>query len=331
MSAHKILIIGIDCLDYYLVKKWKLQALQLTSTGYYLVKSDDRYTPILWLTLLSGIDVTKYGYTSQRISRSKRLKNFISVFLSLLNKDLFSYLKYEEGNIVERIRKLYFNYIKKILIKALIFGNKSLSFKEKISYYLFLKSLSTEKAPKKILKKTPLYLAYKKNLKVLSIEFPPLNDNIYRIIRNTLYFLIDAPESLRRYILEKIYKGTEVSLKLILNKIKNYDIILWYTPYIDILSHMYYKPRNLKGLLRLYIGYSKINKLIGKFLSKIKDNNLAIIIMSDHGYDPLLMDHSYYGYWSTNIKINNIKTHQDLSYFIGNKIFKIIKSKNEKE
>ena len=63
---------------------------------------------------------------------------------------------------------------------------------------------------------------------------------------------------------------------------------------------MFYKPKNLRYMLKLYTVYRKLSNEIEKVVSKVY-NDAIVLIVSDHGYNPARQDHSYFGYWSINL------------------------------
>jgi hypothetical protein len=93
----------------------------------------------------------------------------------------------------------------------------------------------------------------------------------------------------------KNYKEDKLKLLSILDK-DGYDLIFWYTPFIDSISHFYIGKK-----LTLMKYYLEINKLVGE----IKRNNpdSKIFVISDHGMEEVERGwgmHSDYAFFSSN-------------------------------
>ena len=63
---------------------------------------------------------------------------------------------------------------------------------------------------------------------------------------------------------------------------------------------MLYKPKNFKYIAALYSTYKKLANLIAESIPSRSD--LCILMLSDHGFDPINQTHSDYGFWSMNVK-----------------------------
>ncbi len=303
LESKKIIILGIDCLDYNLIRKWRLDHYVLDSFGYHFVGSD-LYTPIIWAKFLTGIDVTKYGFNSKKLSLIKRIKTLYYIrYLVRIFKKVIDKSPQCNGKCTREVNGIPLFDMKNTVSKFIMLDNYSrLSLNEKVVLKLLVQAAYSERLPRKLLRRTFIYEAINKGLRVLLIEFPPINDNIYSLIRNTLYFYIGAHPNERQVFLDYVWRITESTLDILLKNLDNYDIILWYTPIIDIASHMFYRPKNLAYMIRLYTIYKKLGKRIERIISKIYDEAI-IMIVSDHGYNSAKQDHSHFGYWSINAKI----------------------------
>ncbi|AMQ19535.1 hypothetical protein A0127_06625 [Thermococcus peptonophilus] len=90
----------------------------------------------------------------------------------------------------------------------------------------------------------------------------------------------------------------------------NYELIFWYTPFLDELSHFLIRKK-----LRLMNVYIDLNKLAKKISEKLDDGDILYII-SDHGMEPIPGDprggdHSDHGFFSSNTG-ETIEKPQDL-------------------
>ena len=314
MKRKRIVIFGIDCLDHYLIHKWDLKNYYaLDYSGSHFAGSD-LYTPVVWAKFLTGIDVTRYGFNSKRLSVIKRTKSVyhIRYFLTLFGK-IIDKLSQRNNRRIKNVSEGSLFDMRNVFSKFITLNNyNKLSLNERIVLKLLMKAAYCERLPKKLLRRTFIYEAMNKGLRVQLIEFPPINDDIYSLIRNMLYFYIDTPPNERQIFLDYVWKTTELTLDILSRRLNEYDLILWYTPYIDIASHMFYKPKNLAYMTRLYTAYKRLGDRIKWLISEIRDSTI-ILIISDHGYDPIRQDHSSYGYWSFNIEVA-IKPHSILDF-----------------
>ena len=319
LESKKIIILGIDCLDYSLIHKWRLDHYVLDSSGYHFVGLD-LYTPIIWAKFLTGIDVTKHGFNSKRLSLIKRIKTLYYVrYLAHNFKKVIDKFTQHDDKRIREVNSISLFDMKNTVYKFITLDNYSrLNLNEKVVLKLLVKAAYSERLPRKLLRRTFVYEAINKGLRALLVEFPPINDNIYSLIRNTLYFYIGVPPNERQVFLDYVWRITESTLDILLKNFDNYDVILWYTPIIDIASHMFYRPKNLAYMIRLYTIYKKLGKRIERITSKLYDGAI-IVIVSDHGYNPAKQDHSHFGYWSINAKImRKPRTVLDFSPLIKN-------------
>ena len=314
-KINKVLILGIDCLDYNLVLKWKLKNYRLRRFGYYFV-GYDLYTPIIWAKFLTGEDVTKYGFSMKRLSRIKRFKSLyyaqypLQILLNLIGRirkrKTSENVVYSE-KLLERVRgicdfKSIIMHISTMIHRNAYLSFRNLKLRQRICLSLLLKAAEVEKLPAPLFKKTFVYHAIQRGLKVLIVQFPPINDTFYALLRNLLYFGLDTSFYQKKLFVDSLWKVTNRSLNFVLKNLDKYDIILWYTSYIDITSHLFYRLGDYKSLLQLFVAYRKLNSKIGKVLS-ILNEDTAVLLISDHGYDPKRHDHSFFGFWSSNFPI----------------------------
>jgi len=286
----KLVLIGIDCLDPYLVSHWRLKRYySVGPTGFHFV-GFDLYTPIIWAKMITGLPVEKYGYSSRQLSRKKRLLSLY--YLGYLVSKMTSPHKQKKTNTSPGRE----GAIKTAVRKAI--RGDDLSLLEKVAIGLLSKAASVEKLPRKLRRKTIIHYAASKGLRPWAIEFPPFNDHIYSVLRNMLYFYIDSAPSEKKLFLEYIWELTTRTLNLLIQCIDRYDVILWYTPYIDTASHMYYRPWNIRDMTKLAAIYRRLGNLIREKLLSMLNDDWFIVIASDHGFNPSRQDHSHYGYWS---------------------------------
>ena len=101
---------------------------------------------------------------------------------------------------------------------------------------------------------------------------------------------------------------------------KDYDLIFWYTPFLDRVGHRFFHKK-----LQMMMLYMEINNLVKDIKDIAKDAYLYIV--SDHG---MMLDqetkrgvHSNYGFFSNTGEL--IKKPQDLYHLLKEKATKVIK------
>ena len=272
-TNKRIIVLGIDGLEYSLVKKWQLKNLMQKAyckmdLSDYLVK----VTPPIWGSMLTG----------------KIDKEIMKVWIRAAQYvDLKSDVKQKWWAKTVTIALPY--------IPPLI--------KNKIIYRLL------EKMGENPFEVTSNYVKEKKIPNIFQFFKKPWNNGIPSYGR-----LDNTPE--RRKLFEKAVGGDKK--KLIDYEIKKYnkdksqlfsaldnkkyDIIFWYTPFVDSLGHIYIgKP------LKLMKYYLEINNVVGEV--KARDNNSNIYVVSDHGMEEVERGwgmHNNYAFFSSNTgeKIN---------------------------
>ena len=283
----KVIVLGIDGLDYGLVERWNIEEFKQKSYGKHDVtiairKGDPIYTPLIWYSFLLGKPSYLYGLTLDYISYKR-------------NKESYGFLAplYE--------------------IRFKLFGRRKIGLRKllkKIGLYNSSKLLKTNKLvesiPRDVLKDTFVEVARKKGFRVLIKDFPGINDKFYERIRLSFLRYFDASLEVKVTKLNKLMQYAIESLNEVFENIRNYDLILYYTGIIDEAQHMLYRKGRLRMITLLASYYKKLAKNIGllnrKYSHELK--NTAILIVSDHGYDPHEHTHSKYGIWSLNISVH---------------------------
>lgn len=144
----KLLIIGLDGLDYDLVMRWGLkQYLQKYHGKHYVGFACNLYTPILWGMFLTGINVEKHGYSLKEL-RDK------------WKQDIWKY---------SFLRKLY-------LIRKKLLPMKKLSIRPLLVKLGLVRPYPPSILPKHLLEQTFTLELKRKGLKVYAIEVPGFNE-----------------------------------------------------------------------------------------------------------------------------------------------------------
>ncbi|MEB3779292.1 MAG: alkaline phosphatase family protein [Desulfurococcales archaeon] len=281
----RVTIIAIDGLEYNLVEKWNINTFKQKYYGKHDVTvavkpGEPLYTPLIWASFLLGEPSYIYGYTD-KIMKKKRGE----VGYSGILKYLF-YIKFS----ILGTRQLK---LREILLKLGLF--KSDKIKEKAHII--------ESMPSHLLKKTFIQKAIDNNLKVKYNSIPSMPNDKYAEYRVFLYKYFNSSIKDRILILNKLYNETESDLNNILNNINTYDLVIYYTPLLDEAHHMLYRPNKPIAMVHLRRYYKLVEKQFLRIVNSINYNNSLVLIVSDHGYDPSTHEHSNYGFWSSNLKL----------------------------
>ncbi len=279
----KVLVLAVDGLEADLVKKWNLKGLMQKEWGihdvYSVVGEEGKiYTPIVWGAFLLGESPLQKGFTYEDMFK-KRMKIGYGILypLYVLRKKLL-------GG-----RKLG---LRKFLIKIGLFNV------ERIRKH----AAKIEKLPEALIEKTVVEEARKMGYRVWVKEFPSLNENKVAEFRAYMgvYFSEDLQTRLKH--LENVYSFTLDLFEEAVEAFKDNDLVLFYSPIIDYANHMLYRPKALKLMVHLATFYKRINNLVEKTSERLSGEG-AILVVSDHGYDPVKHEHSRYGFWSSNIAL----------------------------
>jgi len=81
----RLLILGLDGLDYDLVTRWELKIFMQRVFGkHYIGDLRDLYTPIIWSCFLTGLNVEKHGYDLESLKRKRNIDAFKNKYLRAL-------------------------------------------------------------------------------------------------------------------------------------------------------------------------------------------------------------------------------------------------------
>lgn len=286
---NKIIILGIDALEYDLVEEWDLKYLkQKAYCKTDLSDFDVIITPSIWGAMLTG----------------KKIEEIEEIFLRRAR--FFS----EHGVNIKSNPEQY--VIAKIFRKIL---------PKKIKDYVS-KNLSRKFLPDPF-KKTYNIIQRKRYTtifdffeKIWNNGIPAYNRNVSTKEEKQLMekAIRGDVKSLYNYSMQLYKKEKEELLKAIT---EDYDLIFWYTPFLDKIEHFYIAKK--AKLLNIYM---ELNNLVKIVKEKLDDNDVLYII-SDHGMipvedDPRGGDHSDHGFFSSNTG-ELIKKPQDLFYLIKKK------------
>ncbi|KYK31980.1 MAG: hypothetical protein AYK22_00020 [Thermoplasmatales archaeon SG8-52-3] len=260
----KIIVFGIDGLEFSLVKKWKLQNImqkkhsKLDLSDYKVI-----VTPPIWGSMLTGKindEIMEMWVKQAQISG-----------LGINTKQKW-WAKI--GNILPPFLDLWIWYN----IFAPLFGGD-----------LFVKTAN--------------YIVDRNETNIFQFFQKPWTNGIPsygRIVNNPkrkyeFQMAMYGNDTKFKENIIKIYKEDKKKLFSALNK-NTYDIIFWYTVILDKIGHIYYKDT-----LTLMKYYFEINQLVGQIKTKFPKSHFYII--SDHGMIKVKGGwglHSKYAFFSSN-------------------------------
>jgi len=280
----RVVVLAIDGLEYNLVDRWGMKTYMQQDYGKHDVKSavrhgDPLYTPLIWAAFLLGEPAYKYGFDYKYIEEQK-VEHSYGPILRLLYRAKVAVLGSRDTGLRKLLARLGLYRVDRVRLEA-----------ERI-----------ETLPPEVLEKTFVYEAKRRGLKVVYNTFPGLPGDRFARERASLFQLFDAPFEERKAKLDELYKGTEEDVERLLGELGGSDLVLYYTPVIDLAHHMFYRPGNRRAMLALRRYYNLVARQVERFQAKAGPDDL-ILIVSDHGYDPRIHEHSDYGFWSSNRRL----------------------------
>ena len=275
----RVIVIAIDGLDAYLVKRWRLEGFMQRIWGTHDVTvavnpGEKLYTPLIWGAFLLGRKPSDFGYSFKKVV-NKRWKTAYGLLYPL----------YRLRIKLLGSRKLG---LRSLMIKLGLFNVGRLE--KKLG--------EIERLPGDAISETIVKKAERMGCRVWIKEFPPYNDiEVARLRARTAQFF-DKSLNERLKMLDEVYNFSQKLFNEALDAASSHDLVLYYTPLIDYANHALYRPGKLKPMFHLAGYYRKVEKLVSRVRGRFRDS--AILVVSDHGYDPKIHEHSEHGFWSCN-------------------------------
>jgi len=266
MEKPRIVILGVDGLEYNLVEEWDLRHIkQKAYTKTDLSDFKVIVTPPIWASMLTGKKIPEIEEPFIKRRKFIAKKGNISQvktpwYIRMGARILPLSIRKRLGDIITpNPFQTTYNYLIKGNKYMTIFDYFDKSWTNGIPSYG--RNVSTEEV-RRIMKE-----AVKGNLRPL-VEYAM---KTYERDRRVLFVALD----------------------------RDHELIFWYTPFLDELSHFYIRKK-----LKLMNIYLDLNKLVKKVSEKLTENDILYII-SDHGMKPILGDprggdHSNHGFFSSN-------------------------------
>jgi len=267
----KLLIIGLDGLDYDLVERWGLAFYKQKYYGkHYVGFLKKLYTPIIWSCFLTGIDVTTQGYSLNEL-RVKRVMDCLHPILRPIYKLRVRIL---------RGRRLF---VRGFLVRLHL-----------------VKAYPPSIMPKHLIKQTFLNIMEDSiGAKVYAIEVPGYNERNNERYRSQIKGLASATVCRKLEYIEGVLKDCEKRVESAIKAVTDSDdIVFLYLPLPDIAHHLLF--RGLAEITYLRQHYGKLSRMLKPLVDKASNNGYRILMVSDHGFDLNRYYHSDYGFWSIN-------------------------------
>lgn len=265
----KLLILGLDGLEYKLVYRWKLENLLQDFHGIFRVGDISRlYTPLIWSSILCGFNVAQAGYTYEKAVRKSMGK------LGLLHE-----------------------------IKKVFFGEKQRMWTmRKILRKLGLLQPPEFIMPAKLLMQTFLKRFEKFGVKVFAIEVPGYNEKTNGIFRDQMPELATRGNwREKKDFLKNVMQETEKRFARTKDNLEKYDLLMIYIPLPDLAHHLFFK--GFKSRIEIMTLYKWLETKTKEVLISAQRINFKTLIISDHGFDMKKYYHSPYGFWSANFQM----------------------------
>ncbi len=278
-SIKKVVILGIDALEYTLVEEWDLKYLKQKEYGKVEVPiykfAGEPVTLVVWPCFITGAEPDEMGYDSAILYRQP-LKFLLD----------HSYLPIQ--SLLEKKHRRRSIEHKKDSMQRIISRLNYISMKAGLGRY-----------PRRSDIKVPTFF---ENTKYRSINLHvPVYDESHTLEdncnpRNNVIGALSDKTLRKDYdnTLNEEFKERSKEVFKILET-NNWDLFMQYFYVLDGIQHVFF---NKKFKIMNY--YLKFNEFVGKVKKKIDDDTLLLII-ADHGQKNGV--HTMYGFYSSNIKL----------------------------
>jgi len=292
--GYKVVVVAVDGLDYNLVIRWKPKHFMLDYIGRHrlepVLKGEKPYTPVIWGSFLLGRPAVDLGFSLREIkeARVREVWGPLAYLLYRVKKALIGDRRTGLGRVLKRLR----------IARGV--GPEGLNAEG-------VKGLvRAERLPEGLRRLTFIEKALKEGFRVWVREFPSYNeDEIFRIRMRTP-MMLGASLRERVEFLEKAHDTASRIAREALDAIPDYDLVIYYTPVIDLAQHLLYRRGRPKHMLLLRRFYALTEGVVGELIDMGLDEGALVIVVSDHGFDPRSLDHSLTGYWSSNVDIESL-------------------------
>ena len=272
-KISKVIILGIDAIEYDLIEKWNLKNLKQKEYGKTILplsSGQEPATEIIWPCFITGKEPEEMGYSTLNIY-TKSLIPFLPLVTPVIKK-LFIDTKTKNGT--QKIQ-----------------GRLSLLY---LSIILLKKIGLIHKPTKEDIKADTIFNNNK--IKSVHLHIPVFDKDAFPEYRKDIVKLIS--EKVHHPIIEiKQIKELTQRSKEVYEYIKkdNWQLFMQYFFVLDGVQHIFY--RNLKKIAKFYLMFDEFIKKV----TEIIDDETLLLIISDHGVKKGI--HTTYGFYSINKKL----------------------------
>jgi len=274
MGKKKVVILGIDALEYNLVEKWDLKNLKQLEYDKTIVPTikgwKEPATVIVWPCFITGKEPEEMGYTTPIL--------FVQPF------------------------KWFFENIQRP-IRDFMFGNKYVDDvydKKTDQEILSLLKTVTKKAgftrapSKKDMKASTIF--NNTDFKSVHLHIPVYDEELDTLERWAIFDVMDKKIKVSDFVskYEKEFKDRCDELLNYMEK-DDWDLIMMYWYCLDPIQHALFRDK-----MKIMNYYLKFNEFVGELKKKVSDD-VTILIISDHGQEKGI--HTSYGFYSCNKKL----------------------------
>lgn len=272
-KISKVIILGIDAIEYDLIEKWDLKNLKQKEYGKTILPlypNQDPTTEIIWPCFITGKEPEEMGYSSLNVC-AKSLRPIISPISPVISKLFFDF-KTKNGT------------HKKQVTWPILYG-----------CIMLLKKIGLiHKPTKEDIKSETIF--DNKQIKSIHLHIPIFDKDDFPEYRKEIIKVIS--EKLYHPIIEmKLKNEFTQRLKEVYDCVKknNWQLFMQYFYVLDGVQHIFY--RNHKKIAEFYLMF---DEFIRK-LTEIIDDETLLLIVSDHGLKKGI--HTPYGFYSVNKKL----------------------------
>jgi len=272
----KVLILGIDALEYNLVEEWDLKNLKQKEYGKIKVpitkNLKEPATEIVWPCFITGEEPEKMGYVNTILYRQPFKWFFENIYTNINSK---------QGDI----------HPETILDKR----TKKRELLDILSS--FFKKVGFSYHPTRSNIKAPTIFNYN-NKKIAHFHIPVYDKNVFPDYRKDLVDVISKKTSIPNFTksVKKSFYNRCNELTEYLKNNKDWDLVMMYWFCLDGIQHAFFKNK-----LKIMDFYMLFNEFIGK-LKKILPRDVFLLIISDHGQKYGI--HTNHGFYSSNINLD---------------------------
>ena len=274
MSKKRIMILGIDALEYTLVEKWDLKHLKQIEYGKTVVPIikgwKEPATVIVWPCLITGVEPEEMGFTTPIL--------FVQPF------------KWFFENIHRPIRDFMFrhSYVDNVSEKKV--GQEVLNIFKDVT-----KNAGFTRPPSKRDIKAPTIFDNKK-IKSVHLHIPVYDEELDTLERWIIFDVMDKKIKTSDFV-KKYEKEFEDRCKEVFHYVEknDWDLFMTYFYCLDPIQHALFNRK-----LTIMNWYLKFNEFVGE-LKKRLPKDVLLLIVSDHGQEKGI--HTSYGFYSCNKKL----------------------------